>query len=116
MKCKIDFVTNSSSTSYTFWGIQRNPYDTEIQSMFEKELEENEEFLYDGLDKKCSEVDLEYAFWGDGETVFFGLSPTSMQEDETLKEFKLKILAGLKKLGFDITYEDIYFIDESSYN
>jgi len=110
MKIKNDFVTNSSSTCYVYWGIEREIY--EVEEHFKLSNNTLGEFLLN----KLREIDLDYDIWYESDMVFLGREPNEMEEDETKKEFKLKILSGLKELGFDLKYEDIKYIKEANTN
>jgi len=90
MKIKIDFVTNSSSTSFVVMG-STIEMDKVPQNIMEKvqELEEekqhNLEVFTEGSDLWTS-VGYEY----DGE-IMVGIPYDRMKDDETLREFKARI-------------------------
>lgn len=132
MKKKLDFVTNSSSVSFCVWG-QCFDYS------FEKLSEKTKKIIYDmyaeeGKDRKDEIVtyeeyvdDAESFGWKEyfenlledngfecsygpyGEEFMFGISPTKMPEDMTLKGFKNDINNKLEELGIS---GGVYFIEE----
>ena len=135
MKIKNDFVTNSSSTSFVAWGVSMETFKfekqfgeklLEIANAYNKEHNEEEfesveklfedwvwvEHLDDLLDKDGV---LSYHSDYDAGYVHIGGPPTSIKEDQTLRDFKEEIALQFTKLGMDMKPSDLVWLEEVSY-
>ena len=101
MKTRQGFVSNSSSTSFCVFGLQKS-----IES-----LEEVEEKVYD------TDCPLEI-FWGDPNgwerSVYIGVELCEMDRDETRAQFEQKIVDAIEKIfpgegGNCSVYEESYY-------
>lgn len=118
MKIRADFVSNSSSSSFVLWGVS---FDTDnlVEKLRDAGLvperpdggedhvnEDIEEFL----DSRKIPYD-EYVFGYDDNFIAFGLSPACMKDNETLKEFKTRVIDRLKSYGLPMEGSgDVEFI------
>ena len=118
MKAKLDFVTNSSSTSVVLWGTYLNDSEVQANKVLMQKVNEyekkegREEFGEDdGLceigEALCEVSGLETRADYESNGIFIGKSPFSMKEDETLKEFKSKIESKFKEIGINKNVEQI---------
>jgi hypothetical protein len=107
MKIKVDFVTNSSSSSFVVMGVNVNkddvPKEKIIEALEKHGLEVNDDNMDEGVDCVIEDLikgsDLDYSFgscWDDEDHVMVGIHYTSMKDDETLADFKLRVKNQLK--------------------
>lgn len=121
MKSKLDHVTNSSSVSFCIYGIcvdGRNIPEKVIKSIYELEKDETnltyEEyknaFRLDKVFDMLSKLGLRYQDYREpcSDDYYIGTPYTSMEMDETRREFENKIDTIFKQIGFDSCsdYED----------
>ena len=121
MKIKIDFVTNSSSSSFVMIGIyldiDKIP-DQQILALYKKYVYETEDNLpdmrssfNDYINDFIKDIDLVYEYgeerYDGNNSVVVGIPYTKMREDETLKEFRARIKYQIDK-KFDIDCEPSY--------
>jgi hypothetical protein len=104
MKIRQGFVSNSSSSSFVLWGV--SSYDVDM----DRDAIEN--FTYG--EKKIAGLQVSSGIESDG--FFVGGSPTSMRDDETLLQFKQRIVDMLAKADICVTASDIQFHHEAGYN
>ena len=98
MKIRNGFVSNSSSTSFYLMGVMHKDKD-------EPEL------------IKGSNLCVEYACNECDDSIYIGLPPESMKEDETLRQFKQRIFDELNKIFPDeFKIEDLSWITDGGYN
>ena len=96
MKIRTGFVSNSSSTSFCIMGV----------FVGECEGEKAEELT------KGNELQVEYGCCEGDDSVYVGLPPEKMKDDETLLQFKTRIADQLE--GYEIT--DLDWITDGGYN
>lgn len=123
MKRKTDFVTNSSSTSFVVWGatIDLHNIPEEMEKRFRKEAclicsSRNNCGPYDSnscLSEFISSKHFECARMPDSDELMFGRSPFEMKDDETLKEFKIRLTKDLLQCGIFIDPDKLVKIEES---
>lgn len=104
MKVRNGFVSNSSSSSFCLFGIEA-PSGEDYDSLEEK------------IDK--SKMKLEFhsgiSDYSD-DSYFIGLTPTAMKDDETLLQFKQRIVDALIAGGIEATTKDVKFYSDAGYN
>lgn len=105
MKTRQGFVSNSSSTSFCIYGAEFQEYD--IKELFGEEW-------YEELQKICNTFDLEY-YDMEYESVYVGRSWSSIDDNQTGKEFKdgveLSIIHAFPSLKIKniSTYEEAWY-------
>ena len=106
MKIRNGFVSNSSTTSFCIMGAQVDYPDFS---------EDHEYYDWDMYDI-CDENGLECYSPEYRSGYFVGLSAQNIDEDETLKQFKNRVLENMKKVGIDVEYENLEWIEEAYYS
>lgn len=137
MKQKLDFVTNSSSTSFCAWGIEVSDYFDSIpkplqEMVYNKYVEwakkyhnkyiSYEEFIEDPdvyewidyLNNIVGELGLSQKWCYDGNFIYIGISPNKIPENKTIKEAKDETKQKLEELGLNTS--KFGFILESWYD
>lgn len=119
MKVKLGFVTNSSSTSYCMWCVYQtvDSFPEKLKKLVYNEyitLYDNKKLLYDeflidledhpsryrgAIINVFHKFGLGYAIEFD--ECYIGEHLESMEEDDTLREFKNKIIEKLKQIDID---------------
>lgn len=97
MKIRSGFVSNSSSSSFCILGFTAKD-DEEVGRMKSELLRE---------ESAISEYD---------DSRYIGAWPDSMKNDETLLQFKERIIEELKKFGIERKVEDLGWITDGGYN
>lgn len=102
MKIRQGHVSNSSSTSFCLFGI-----DIDIQEAIGHFLS-NEEVISKPWEviekaealvrKETKEMDLEVLFNAEGDDVYAGIPPMKMRDEETLSEFKERVVKEIKEI------------------
>jgi len=110
MKIKTDFVTNSSTTSFVVIGINvdvTNIPEDYIKTIAERRnitVEELKESAYDLVASLIHGSDLSYAQPEYYASPMVGITYSSMQDDETLRDFKSRVrLQIVETLGITST-------------
>lgn len=132
MKLKYDFVTNSSSSSYIFFGVRIDAFTLTkkptkegqwkhfMDEALEEDLQDDDNFkdlVADFFDYEFDHSSpLIATFDYESCQVLIGLPPEKMCDDETVARFKERVIEEIDKLGIkddlDLKISDIQFIHE----
>ncbi len=113
MKCKLDFITNSSSVNYVGWGIiiSRTELENKLRKTSNGDNESDEILdpyeISENISRNsellsCTMFDISYCIIA---------HPTLIKDDETLLEFKRRIVTELNNNGIGATTNSIKWID-----
>ena len=106
MKIRTDFVSNSSSSSFVLWGV-----DFDVNELAQKlkdagllkEDENADEYSDTPLYEFFENAGFDYgeSVIGD-DTVVLGMKPDEMKDDETLAQFKQRVVEKLKAANIPV--------------
>lgn len=141
MKIRSDYVSNSSSSSFVIVGKVfsdldglmdklvkdkdklledlNHTYGGEFESIDEFiEQESFSEVLYTVLDKLGLDFQIAGRDWGDAEEVLVGYDmkdgDNKMKDDETLKEYKTRVVDALNEKGLEAKYDEVDIVTGGS--
>jgi hypothetical protein len=99
MKIRNGFVSNSSSSSFCIMGIRIT----------------SELYYKIGKERKPTTLDTETGISHD-DVYYIGYNPDKMGEDETLGQFKDRIVTEAARIGISIEKKDLTWITDGGYN
>lgn len=68
------------------------------------------------LDTSGTDLEIAYGIEEYYDSKLIGIGPEGMKEDETLSEFKGRIVTELKKLGVEVSKEDLSWYVDGGYD
>jgi hypothetical protein len=110
MKIRHGFVSNSSSSSFCILGIESN------DDEFSLDIDE----IFDEFEK--TDLVHEYGIGDYNESQYMGMSPEQMKDDETLLQFKQRIVDEFKKMDANVNVDvtvnvvDLFWHTEGGYD
>jgi hypothetical protein len=98
MKIRSGFISNSSSSSFCILG---------------KTITNDD---YDKVDSVASKILSTHIALSGGDDRYVGASPERMKDDETLAQFKQRIVTELKTVDISATTAELEWITDGGYN
>ena len=115
MKIRNGFVSNSSSSSFCILGIQYKGYGADEKFETNEYVEKFEELSAKCYSDKECVLTIQYGIEEYYEGLLAGAYPGAMKDDETLKEFKQRIVADFKKYDIEVEMNDLEWHTDGGY-
>lgn len=103
MKIRTGFVSNSSSSSFCILGIESN---NEKLNLSENEI----------LELDNTDLIHEYGIGDGNESEYMGMNPEQMKDEETLLQFKQRIVDEFKKIDVNVEVTELLWHTEGGYD
>ena len=102
MKIRKGFVSNSSSSSFCILGVVL-PEDYDAEKFYDMNFQ----------DKTVNYV---YGIYEYHDYVLVGADPSKMKDEETLAQFKERVVKDLNELGFETTVDQLKWHTDGGYD